>query len=254
MKMKIAALQIDIAWENRRANFEKVSQLARQAAEQGADFLLLPEMFATGFTMNTEVSAEPLNGETTAFIRELARRNKMGVGGGLVLRRSSEKPQNCALFVDRDGEDLALYAKIHLFSYSQENEHHTPGEEPAPFRFEGIRCAGFICYDLRFPELFRAVCRDTDAVFVIASWPAVRAEHWSTLLRARAIENQLYVIGVNRVGQGDNLRYNGGTAVIDPMGAVQMETWDEEAIVWAEITPETVQNVRTVMPFLDDMK
>ncbi len=245
---------MDIRWEDRNSNYQTVSRFAEQAADRGADFLLLPEMFATGFSMNTAYTAESEDGETASFIRETARRYGMAVGGGLVLRRANAKPENCALFVDRNGDNLAVYSKTHLFSHMGEDQYHAHGNGPVPFSFEGVRCAGFICYDLRFPEVFRSICRNTEVIFVIASWPASRSLHWETLLRARSIENQLYVVGVNRTGEGDGLDFNGGTAVLDPTGKIEAQLIRGEGIAYAEIRPEIVQNVRATIPFLNDYR
>jgi omega-amidase len=207
--MKVAALQLDIAWQDREENFKIVTEYAAMAADNGADMLVLPEMFATGFSMDPAVTAEPPGGDTASFMRCLAKENKIGVLGGYVLKADDGKGHNVAVAIDKTGHELAIYSKAHLFSYLGEDKFHEAGDGPVPFEFEGLRCACFICYDLRFPELFRLVADNCDAVFVIASWPRDRQSHWDVLLPARAVENQLYMVGVNRVGMGGGLEFLG---------------------------------------------
>jgi predicted amidohydrolase len=253
-KMKIAALQLDIEWENRSANFARVGQFAEESAKEGVDLLILPEMFSTGFSMNPRVTAEDSNGKTACFLRDLAKRHSMAIVGGLVLKGSSDKGRNAALVVARSGDDIATYTKTHLFSFMGEDRYHEPGTGPVVFDYEGMSCACFICYDLRFPNIFQAVAQQCQIFLVIASWPAARQEQWDVLLRARAIENQCYVVGVNRVGTGDGLPYSGGSAIIDPLGNVIKTQKESEALLISEINPTLVHEVREAMPFLKDSR
>jgi len=252
--LKIAGLQLDVAWEDRAANFERVRQFAARARDEGADLLVLPEMFATGFSLDPSVTAEPPAGETPRFVAELARELGIGVVGGYVQRRRKGRGANLALAVDRAGRLLAEYAKTHLFSFMDEQEAHEAGAGPRQFAFETVQIACFICYDLRFPELFRLVADGAQVVLVIASWPAARQAHWDALLRARAIENQLYVLGVNRAGQGGGLEYTGGSAIFDPMGQVLAHAGDRENLILAEIDTDEVARIRAEMPFLKDRR
>lgn len=252
--MKLAALQMDIAYEDRQANFDTVAGYAETATAEGADLLVLPEMFSTGFSMNPETTAEPPDGATARFLRETAQRLGIGIVGGFARRQPAQKPQNVALAVDRDGRDLALYAKTHLFSYMDEDQHHAAGDAPCPFVFDGVKTACFICYDLRFPELFRKVADDCDLVLVIASWPTPRRPHWDILLQARAVENQLYVVGVNRVGEGGGLSFSGSTVAIDPAGHVLGRLDDHPGLLYVDIDPVNVTGVRQALPFLKDRR
>jgi predicted amidohydrolase len=195
--MKIAALQMDIAWHDRAANHEKARRMAIEAKEAGADVVVLPEMFSTGFSMDTSVTSEPLDGATPELLRSLARDLTLFVVGGFVLAREAGRPQNVSLAVDRSGRNLALYPKIHQIAILDENRHYDPGDLPQPFDLDGIGVASFICYDLRFSELFRSVVDECGLILIIASWPASRQLHWDILLRARAIESQSYVVGAN---------------------------------------------------------
>ncbi len=252
--MKVAAVQLDIAWEDRQANFARVRQFAKDASELGADLLVLPEMFSTGFSMNPDRTAEDEAGPTRRFLSDIARENRLYVLGGLVLRGKGNHARNMAMTFDREGQELSRYTKTHLFSHMGEDRHHEAGSGPTVFEMEGIDCSCFICYDLRFPEIFRQVADACQLVFVIASWPAARQHHWDTLLRARAIENQIFVVGVNRIGTGGGLDYEGGTAVISPNGALCAEGGSRETLVIADIAPEQVRDLRQALPFLKDKK
>lgn len=253
--MKVAAVQMDILWHNRKANHEKAWDFALQARDWGADLFILPEMFSTGFSMERSVTAEPLDGPTPTMLRSMARELDMIVTGGFVLERSKEGARNVCMTVGRNGEDMALYAKIHQIALLGEDISYEPGDRPVLFDLQGHKATCFICYDLRFPELFRAVVDECSLIIVIASWPAVRQSHWDLLLRARAVESQCYLIGVNRVGEGGGHVFAGGSAVIDPLGQVISEGGlDNETLVMADIDLSKVQEVRTAMPFLKDRK
>lgn len=252
--MKVAAAQIDIAWHDRAANHDKASRMAAQAKEAGADLLVLPEMFATGFSMDTTVTVEPLDGPTPTLLRSLAQDLNMAVVGGFVLARDDAGPQNVSLAVDRQGNDLALYAKVHPIGLLGEDANYEPGIWPVPFELEEIVATCFVCYDLRFPELFRAVVDRCGLILLIASWPAVRQSHWDILLQARAVESQCFVVGVNRVGDGGGHTFLGGSAVIDPLGLILARGGERETLLLADIDPAKVREVRSAMPFLKDRK
>ena len=252
--MKIAALQMDLAWHDRAANFKKAQTMAAEAKAAGADLIILPETFATGFSMEPAFTAEDLDGPTPSFLRSLARDMKTAVIGGFVLKQSGSKPHNVALAVDRRGADLALYAKIHLIGILGETDAHAPGSRPMVFQWEGVRIGCFICYDLRFPELFAPLAEQCDLMVVMASWPEIRQKHWDLLLQARAIENQCFLVGVNRVGQGGGYSFRGGSAVIDPLGEILAHGADGETPVMATIDPAQTAKVRTTLPFLKDRR
>jgi len=252
--LKVAGVQMDVAWEDRGANFEKVRKLGLRARDEGAGLLVLPEMFATGFSLNPAVTAEEPKGETPTFIGELARELGLAVVGGYVQKRRQGRGANVALAVDGRGAVLAEYAKTHLFSFMDEHLVHEAGAGPRSFTLDGVEITCFICYDLRFPELFRLVAAETRLVLVIASWPAARQRHWDLLLPARAVENQLYVVGVNRVGRGGGLDFAGGSAAYDPLGRQLSHAADAEGLILAEVDPAAVVDVRVAMPFLRDRR
>ena len=252
--MRIAGAQIDIAWHDRSANHERAREFAEEAHGRKADMLIFPEMFPTGFSMDTSITPEPLDGPTPTLLRELAGRYQMVVAGGFVLGRKDGRPQNVCLTVDSSGKDLALYAKIHQIALLDENNHYAPGERPVSFDLAGSRSATLICFDLRFPELFRVLTDQCWLMIVVASWPAARQAHWDILLKARAVENQCYVVGVNRVGEGGGHLFTGGSAIIDPLGEVLALKRDKEGLVVADIDPGKVKEVRSAMPFLKERR
>ena len=252
--MRLAVLQMNIKWHDRSANHDTAAGFAKQAKAAGADLLVLPEMFSTGFSMDTRVASEPLDGPTPEFMRRLARELDMGVAGGFALEEGRDKPGNVSLVVDRHGHDAALYRKIHQIALLEEDAHYQPGKMPVCFQMGGVWAACFICYDLRFPELFRKVVDQCDLIMVIASWPLARQAHWDILLRARAVENQLFIAGANRIGRGGGLDFAGGSAIIDPMGVRLAGARDAQTLVMADINPETVSRVRAKTPFLNDRK
>ncbi len=245
---------MNIAWQDRSANLERARDFAAEANERKADVLIFPEMFATGFSMDTTLTPEPLNGPTPTLLRELASQYGMVVVGGFVLEQKNARPQNVCLAVDSTGKDLSLYAKIHQIALLDENTHYAPGERPVPFDLGGSRAAGLLCFDLRFPELFRLLTDQCWIIIVGASWPAARQAHWDILLKARAVENQCYVVGVNRVGEGGGHLFAGGSAIIDPLGKVLALKREKEGMVMADVDPVLVKEVRAAMPFLQERK
>jgi len=254
MSMKLALIQMDIAWHDREINRETARKLATRARESGAEVIVLPEMFSTGFSMDTAFTAEPLTGPTPTFLRTLASDLGVWVIGGFALARKGARPHNVSLAVAPSGSDAALYAKIHLISILEEDLHYDPGRLPAPFVLGDLNAACFICYDLRFPELFRSVVDTCGLILVIASWPEVRQAHWDALLKARAVENQCFVAGVNRVGEGGGHAFAGGSVILDPLGNPLARADSGESIVTADVDPGLVMNVRRRFPFLGDRK
>jgi len=252
--MKVAAVQMDIVWHDPDANHVKIRKMAETAKAAGAELIVFPEMAATGFSMDTIVTAEPMDGPTPALFRNLARDLDMAVVGGFVLKRKEGRPQNVSLAVDRKGIDLALYAKIHPIGLLEEDQHYAPGDRTVSFHLDDMEASCLICYDLRFPEVFRPLADGCTLVLVIASWPAVRQRHWDLLLPARAVENQLYVVGVNRVGEGGGHLFTGGSAIIDPAGEIIAHGGGTETLVVGEIDPHRVEQVRSAMPFLKDRR
>jgi predicted amidohydrolase len=250
----VAGLQFDIAWESPDENFARTAALAEQAVAGEARLLVLPEMFATGFSMNA-AAITPYAGRIRDFLRDLARQHGVWVLGGYGEPGEVDgRARNaCALF-DPQGDEQLRYHKIHPFTLAKENEHYDGGSTLSTVEIEGVRMTPLICYDLRFPEPFRAAADRTDLFCVIANWPTQRREAWRTLLRARAIENQCYVIGVNRVGDAKGHVHSGDSALVDALGETVVEKRDDAALLLGEVDAARVGATRRVFSFLADRR
>ncbi|MFH1998452.1 MAG: carbon-nitrogen family hydrolase [Planctomycetota bacterium] len=248
----MCGIQFDIAWEDPVENFQLCTPLLSQAAEIGARLVVLPEMFATGFSMDAEKIAA-FSEDTVRFLSERARELGIWVLGGFAEPHSPMPRNVCALF-DPSGREQLRYHKIHPFTLAGEDRRFTPGDEICTFELEGVRVTPFICYDLRFPELFRLAATETDLFVVVANWPKPRDGAWRKLLAARAIENQCYVLGVNRVGESDGKQYRGDSGLLDPMGNWIASASYQAALVSGEVVPQNVQGVRRSLSFLSDRR
>jgi predicted amidohydrolase len=252
--VKVAAVQHDIVWEDRDANFARLAPLIADAAAAGARLVVLTEMFSTGFSMAVERVAERRDGPSATFLAAQAREHDLWVCGSLPERPSAdERPFNQLVLAAPDGA-MHRYAKIHPFGYGAEPDHYAAGDAFLTVAIDGVRCSFFVCYDLRFADEFWPLAPDTDCYVVPANWPRQRAAHWKALLPARAIENQAYVVGVNRVGTGDGLTYVGDSVILDPLGEVVAAASDAEAVITGEVSADRVRGVRDKYPFLRDRR
>ncbi|HMK13371.1 MAG TPA: nitrilase-related carbon-nitrogen hydrolase, partial [Acidimicrobiales bacterium] len=198
--------------------------------------------------------AEPAGGPSTAFLVDQAAANRLWVCGSLPeLAHGASRPSNCLVLAGPDGTILR-YRKIHPFSFAGEHERYEAGDKHVTVMVEDVRLSLFVCYDLRFADEFWSLAGDTDCYVVVANWPATRREHWMTLLRARAIENQAYVVAVNRVGSGDGLDYSGDSAIIGPFGEEVVVGGSEEAVLLGDVEPAVVSDIRARFPFLVDRR
>lgn len=253
--MLLHAVQLDPVWENKQASFAKVRALLAKTPPLPGSLIVLPEMFATGFSHHLAVTLEPEGGETERFLKEVAEQWQCAVLGGVVTPGPDGKGYNQALVTGADGQILARYTKVHPFSYGPEAEVHAPGSGPVVFEWAGFKMAPLICYDLRFPELARqALLMGAEVLVYIAAWPARRIAHWLALLQARAIENQAYVVGVNRCGQEPETGYCGRSVVIDPQGVIIADASDGEKVLPAELSLETVRDWRLDFPAVRDFQ
>jgi len=253
--VNVLAVQYDIAWENKPANFEKVRQLLRAAHPEKGSLAALPEMFATGFSMDTGKVAENYGGETEKFLAGLSRELGLWLVGGAPMRGRDGRARNKALVFSPAGELAAFYAKMHPFTPGGEPTHYTAGDHPVSFKCADWQVAPFVCYDLRFPEIFRqaAAAHRPELFVVIANWPEKRIGHWVRLLQARAIENQAYVVGVNRIGTDPHYQYPGRSLIVDPQGEILADAGDREGTIAAALDLATLRNYREGLPFLDDL-
>ena len=251
--MKLGLIQYSPEWENPEANKQKIDALLTQHLSD-EDILIFPEMTLTGFTMKAKEFAEDIDGDSVQYFMELARKHKKDVFAGII-EEFEDKIYNSLYHIDKNGLIIARYRKIHPYSFTSEDEHYDAGNEPVVTKFNKVRIGLSICYDLRFPELYRKYTKEgIDVLIDIANWPVPRSEHWKTLLKARAIENQCFMIGVNRVGTDPALTYNGCSGVFDPMGNEIAMNEGEETLISVNINPEEVAKTRSDLPFLKDMK
>ena len=205
--------------------------------------------------MNGEMIAEPYGGETEQFLAAAAREFGIYLVAGAVLRGRDARLRNKALAFSPAGELVAFYAKMRLFAPGGEHEHYAPGDQPVTFACGECTVSPFICYDLRFPEIFRQAARAKPELYiVIANWPEKRIHHWVRLLQARAIENQAFVLGVNRVGQDPYYTYGGRSLVIDAHGDILADAGIKEGFATASLDLAALRKYRDGLPFLADMK
>jgi len=258
--LTVAALQSDTVWENPHENFKRLRPRIAAAAHAGARLVVLPEFFACGFSMNTDAIQEPFDGVSSHFLCEQATRHNIWICGSIPelppqtqLTSTSSKPSNTLVLSSPDGT-LFRYRKIHPFTFAKEDEHYCAGQDFVTVNIEGVRTTLFVCYDLRFADEFWKTAPQTDLYLVVANWPQRRREHWKILLRARAIENQAYIVGVNRVGQANGLEYRGDSAIIDPWGEALVEATRDQATLIAQVDPAQVHHARSVFPVLPDRR
>lgn len=246
--MKIVILQQNIVWNNPEANRKKANEAIDQNG--GAELYILPEMFSTGFCTQPEGIAEPANNETLEWMKRKAAETNAAIAGSVAIHEEG-KYYNRFYFVKPDGS-VTYYNKKHLFTYGGEHKQFTPGNERVIVEWKGVRILLEICYDLRFPVWARN-CGDYDMIIYVASWPTPRVEAWSALLVARAIENQCYVAGVNRVGTDPSCEYCGGSVVIDPYGkTIASCTMNEACEASAEVDMQKLIAFREKFPVLND--
>jgi len=248
--MKIAICQLDMVWEDKAATKAKIlSLLKSRPSQERMDWLVFPEMTLSGFSMDKEKST--LDASDRAFFADLARRQQAFVSYGGV-----QDGRNDLITVDPSGQTVSAYSKIHLYSFGKEDQTYRPGDRLDKFPLLGLRVVPAVCFDLRFPYLFWNAAADTDLFVVIASWPARRSEHWMRLLQARAIENQCYVVGVNRTGRDPLLEYSGNSMVFDPLGKVVLDCGTAEGVFTAagDVDQALVAKTRTRFPFIKDRR
>ena len=256
MEITIALAQMAVALGEPEQNRATAQSMAAQAAVQGADLLLLPELWATGYDLDrSDDYAAPLDAGHFALMAGLAQTHRLYVVGTALEANSGGRPYNTAALYGPDGVLRGAYRKVHLWAPLGEVEHMTPGDALPAFDLPWGRVALAICYDLRFPELWR---RYADAgaqlILIPAEWPSRRVEHWRLLLRARAVENQLFVAGCNRAGAGADGEFGGHSAVVDPWAQVLVEAGPELGLSLISLDLEEVARSRDLFPFLADRR
>ena len=243
--MKIGLFQYNMAWENKDENKSKILSLLASSDTKNIDWMRFPEMTLTGFSM--DLSKSTINDEDINFFKKISKDRSCNVSFGGVVNSN-----NRVITINKKGEVMNQYSKVHLFGYGDETKHYKAGSDETSFELEGLRIRPLVCYDLRFPYLFWDNAAKTDLFFVIASWPSSRRLHWTTLLKARAIENQCFVIGVNRIGNDPKLAYSGDSVILDPLGNEVLNCGQQEGLQTAEINVSEVLKTRESYPFLKD--
>lgn len=248
--LNITLLQSDIVWEDKEANL-KYYQTAIENVSDRKEVVVLPEMFSTGFSMNTAALAETMDGPTVDWMKNISKEYHCILTGSLIIEEEG-KYYNRLVWVQPDGT-IYHYNKRHLFAYADEHNHFSSGDKRLIVSVKGFRICPMVCYDLRFPVWSRNQNEEYDVLLYVANWPERRNLAWKTLLQARAIENLSYVVGVNRVGKdGKGLNYTGDSAVYGPLGEKIYEVSNDAAAETITLKKELVENTRSTLPFLKD--
>jgi omega-amidase len=247
--MKVALIQTSLIWENPLENRSHLAQKINGFMED-VDLIVLPEMFSTGFTMNPSAVAETMQGETVSWLQHLAKAKNAAITGSLIIKENGNY-YNRLVFVFPNG-DLKSYDKKHLFTMAGEDKVYTAGTDKLIVDYKGFRICPLVCYDLRFPVFSRNI-EDYDLLIYVANWPKPRVNAWDILLKARAVENLCYTIGVNRTGIDDNNHeYVGHSQVVDFLGNYLVESQETEGVFMVELNKEKLLETRKKLAFLDD--
>lgn len=253
-RLTLSLVQADLAWENKKANLEAFAKKIKSLSGK-TQLVVLPEMFNTGFSMNAELLAEDMNGETVSWMREMAAKHKLIITGSLIIKENDHY-YNRLVWMLPNGQQ-AHYDKRHLFAYAGEDQSFSGGDKRLIASVNGWKINLIVCYDLRFPvwsrQQFTEDGFEYDLLICVANWPERRVHAWKTLLQARAIENQCYVVGVNRVGKdGNQHQYSGSSLVADPLGEVLWQKENEEQVFTITLDKNQLNEVRDKLPFWRD--
>jgi omega-amidase len=252
--MKVFGAQIQSIWEDPEATLKKAEPFIRESADQGGSLVCFPEQFATGWDPASKMHVQDRSGPIVSAIRVLAREYGIAILGSF-REATGAGPRNVCIVVDGNGDELASYAKVHLFSPAHEDEYFISGDTPGIFPLGGMSFGIAICYDLRFSELFCAYSRKgVHAMIIPAAWPASRIGHWELFIRARALEHQMYVIGVNTTGTTPVDSYNGHSLASDPSGMIIAEAGSGEAVFPVSLDRDTIDGIREAFPLARDRK
>ncbi len=235
--MKTALAQMNIRFEDKQANISEVERYITEASQNDVNIIFFPEMTLTGFSMNVSKTWEE-NNETINIFKKLSKKYCIAVGFGWV-NKTGEKGENHYTVVSPEEIILADYVKIHPFSYSGEDKYFNAGNSLSSFTYMERKISIFICYDLRFPEIFQAASKESDVIVIAANWPEKRSSHWKILLEARAVENQSWILGVNCFGRQQETSYSGNSRIIMPDGTVYAEINEKEGLIYSSIDNES---------------
>jgi omega-amidase len=252
--VRICSAQVTSIWEEPEKTLDKAGPLIRHAAASGASLICFPEQFATGWDPLPRRNIQEINGSIVAALRGYAEEYGIAILGSF--REANDPlPKNTAVVIGSDGRILSIYSKMHLFSAGREHEGNCPGTDLGIFTLDQLTCGIAICYDLRFPELFRLYAKSgVHAVLVPSAWPDIRIRHWELFIQARALENQMYIVGVNTTGQTPVETYAGDSMTADPQGTVISRADDAEQLLFSDLDPAVVADTRRRLPVDKDRK
>lgn len=255
--MKLALIQCHIDYNQVDKNKQHIGDLIEQACQGNPDVIILPEMWNTGYALTElEQSADNEGQDTVSFLSALAKKHQVNMIGGSVSTKRAEGFFNSNYVFNRDGQLISHYDKVHLFGLMQEDRYLKAGDDQSLFYVDQVKASSVICYDIRFPEWTRLLMsQGSQILFVMAQWPETRKQQWEILLKARAVENQAFVVAVNRVGDGPNDHFSGQSMVIDPLGNILVKAKDDsEDIVLVDIDLSEVSKTRGEIPVFDDRR
>jgi omega-amidase len=252
--VRICSAQISSIWEEPEKTLEKARLFVRHAADSGASLVCFPEQFATGWDPESHNNLENIDGNIVSTLRKFARESNIGILGSF-REWSQPLPKNTAVAIGRDGRVLVTYSKMHLFSPGNEQKAFQSGTDLGIFTIDSLTCGIAICYDLRFPDLFRIYAqKGVQAVIVPAAWPSKRLQHWELFITARAAETQMYIAGVNTTGKTPVDTYSGSSMTADPQGAIISRANDAEQLIFTDLDPALVETTRRLFPVESDRK
>ncbi|MFC0477276.1 carbon-nitrogen family hydrolase [Robertmurraya beringensis] len=254
--MRVSCIQMDISFGNVEENFQKAERLIESAMAEKPDLVILPELWTTGYDLTRlDVLADLEAKKSIEFLQKLAKKHHVHIVGGSVASQENNGVYNTMLVISNEGELVSTYSKAHLFKLMNEHEHLQSGSTNGMFALDKNLFAGFICYDIRFPEWIRAhTTEGAETIVVVAEWPLPRLNHWRSLLIARAIENQCFVIACNRSGSDPDNVFAGHSLIINPWGEVIAEGDELESIVTGQIDLAEVKKVRNTIPIFSDRR
>ena len=254
--MKIACLQIDIDYGQPESNMLHVEKEINISMEHSPDVIILPELWTTGYDLTRlEAIADSEGKQTKQFLSNLARKYQVNIIGGSIAKKTEMGITNTMYSFNRQGQCISEYSKVHLFKLMDEHLYLQAGNTQGHLTIDHIPCAGFICYDIRFPEWIRKhTTKGAKIIFVVAEWPLPRLDHWRALLKSRAVENQCYVVACNRAGRDPNNQFAGHSIIIDPWGETVVEANETASSITASLDLDKVDEVRKQIPIFNDRR
>jgi omega-amidase len=252
--VRICSAQIAGIWEEPEKTLEKAGVFIRHAAASGAALICFPEQFATGWDPQPRMNIQDIHGRIVSSLQEYAKNHGIAILGSF--RQANDPlPKNTAVAIGKDGRILSTYAKMHLFSHGHEDAGNSPGSDLGIFTLDSLTCGIAICYDLRFPDLFRLYARQgVQAVFIPSAWPHSRTRHWELFIQARALENQMYIIGVNTTGETPIDSYAGNSMTADPQGTIISRANEAEQLLFTDLDPAIIATTRCQFPVEKDRR